>query len=92
MAHPSPPPVGEAPRSAYDPLADTGYNIPVYDNSPTGGYGTSDVYNNGETNPAFGTYNTNDTYDSGPTTDVLPGAFDAPGSGEPWNAPSGGFK
>ncbi|MFF3144559.1 cytochrome b/b6 domain-containing protein, partial [Streptomyces sp. NPDC057927] len=89
---PSPPPVGEAPRSAYDPLADTGYNIPVYDNSATGGYGTSDVYNNGETNPAFGTYNTNDTYDSGPTTDVLPGAFDAPGSGEPWNAPSGGFK
>ncbi|WP_405879705.1 cytochrome b/b6 domain-containing protein [Streptomyces sp. NBC_01384] len=89
---PSPPPVGEAPRSAYDPLADTGYNIPVYDNSATGGYGTSDVYNTGETNPAFGTYNTNDTYDSGPTPDVLPGAFDAPGSGEPWNAPSGGFK
>ncbi|MEU2740047.1 cytochrome b/b6 domain-containing protein [Streptomyces sp. NPDC007095] len=89
---PSPPPVGEAPRSAYDPLADTGYNIPVYDNSATGGYVTSDVYNNGETNPAFGTYNTNDTYDSGPTPDVLPGAFDAPGSGEPWNAPSGGFK
>lgn len=89
---PSPPPVGEAPRSAYDPLADTGYNIPVYDNSATGGYGTSDVYNNGESNPAFGTYNTNDTYGSGPTPDVLPGAFDAPGSGEPWNAPSGGFK
>ncbi|MCX4574912.1 cytochrome b/b6 domain-containing protein [Streptomyces sp. NBC_01571] len=89
---PSPPPVGEAPRSAYDPLADTGYNIPVYDNSATAAYRTSDVYDTGETNPAFGTYNTNDTYDSGPTTDVLPGAFDAPGSGEPWNAPSGGFK
>jgi DMSO/TMAO reductase YedYZ heme-binding membrane subunit len=89
---PSPPPVGEAPRSAYDPLADTGYNIPVYDNSATAAYGTSDVYNNGESNPAFGTYNTNDTYGSGPTPDVLPGAFDAPGSGEPWNAPSGGFK
>ncbi|MHA5049452.1 cytochrome b/b6 domain-containing protein [Streptomyces sp. SD15] len=89
---PSPPPVGEAPRSAYDPLADTGYNIPVYDNSAANGYGTSDVYNTGETNPAYGTYNPNDTYDSGPTTDVLPGAFDAPGSGEPWNAPSGGFK
>lgn len=89
---PSPPPVGEAPRSAYDPLADTGYTIPVYDNSAAPGYGTSDVYDTGETNPGFGTYNTNDTYDSGPTTDVLPGAFDAPGSGEPWNAPSGGFK
>ncbi|WP_327428654.1 cytochrome b/b6 domain-containing protein [Streptomyces sp. NBC_01236] len=88
---PSPPPVGEAPQSAYDPLNDTGFNIPVYDNSAANAYGTSDVYDTGETNPAYGTYNTNDTYDSGPTTDVLPGAFDAPGSGEPWNAPSGGF-
>ncbi|AVH61450.1 hypothetical protein C4B68_26920 [Streptomyces dengpaensis] len=88
---PSPPPVGEAPQSAYDPLNDTGYNIPVYDNSTAPAYGTSDVYDTGETNPAYGTYNTNDTYDSGPTTEVRPGAFDAPGSGEPWNAPSGGF-
>ncbi|MEU9209514.1 cytochrome b/b6 domain-containing protein [Streptomyces sp. NPDC048415] len=88
---PSPPPVGEAPQSAYDPLNDTGYNIPVYDNSAANAYGTSDVYDTGETNPAYGTYNTNDTYDSGPTTEVLPGAFDAPGSGESWNAPSGGF-
>ncbi|MFD7705887.1 cytochrome b/b6 domain-containing protein [Streptomyces sp. NPDC059785] len=89
---PSPPPVGEAPRSAYDPLNDTGYNIPVYDNQVGHGYGGSDVYDTGESNSLYGTYNTNDTYDSGPTTDVLPGAFDAPGSGESWNAPSGGFK
>ncbi|MFJ6831766.1 cytochrome b/b6 domain-containing protein [Streptomyces sp. NPDC091209] len=89
---PSPPPVGEAPASAYDPLNDTGYTVPVYGNSPANGYGTSDVYNTGETNASYRTYNTNDTYDSGPTTDVLPGAFDAPGSGESWNAPSGGFK
>jgi hypothetical protein len=89
---PTPPPVGEAPASAYDPLQDTGYTTPVYGNSPAGGYGTSDVYNTGETNASYRTYNTNDTYDSGPTTDVLPGAFDAPGSGESWNAPSGGFK
>jgi len=88
---PSPPPVGEAPQSAYDPLNDTGYNIPVYDNSAANTYGTRDMYDTGETNPTYGTYNTNDTYDSGPTTEVLPGAFDAPGSGEPWNAPSGGF-
>jgi hypothetical protein len=27
---PSPPPVGEAPPSAYDPLQDTGYTIPAY--------------------------------------------------------------
>ncbi|MFD4529288.1 cytochrome b/b6 domain-containing protein [Streptomyces sp. NPDC058470] len=88
---PSPPPVGAAPPSAYDPLNDTGYNIPVYDNSATNVYGTSDVYDTGESNQAYGTYNANDTYDSGPTTEVLPGAFDAPGSGESWNAPSGGF-
>lgn len=31
---PSPPPVGEAPASAYDPLQDTGYTTPVYGNSP----------------------------------------------------------
>ncbi|MGW6907536.1 cytochrome b/b6 domain-containing protein [Streptomyces sp. NPDC054940] len=106
---PSPPPVGEAPPSAYDPLNDTGYNIPVYGNSgPSGygsgapgygsgaaGYGSSDVYDTAETNAVFGTYNQNDTYNnSGPATETLPGAsydFDAPGSGEPWNTPSGGF-
>ncbi|MFF6995000.1 cytochrome b/b6 domain-containing protein [Streptomyces sp. NPDC008313] len=88
---PSPPPVGEAPRSAYDPLTDTGYSLPTYDNPAAGGYGASDVYDTGESNGLHGTYNTYDTYDSGPTTDVLPGAFDAPGPGEPWNAPSGGY-
>ncbi|MGY1500953.1 cytochrome b/b6 domain-containing protein [Streptomyces sp. QTS52] len=92
---PSPPPVGEAPVSAYDPMADTGYNIPAYGNPGTPAYGTSDVYNTGESNAAYGTYNANDTYNSGPATDTTPGAsydFDAPGSGEPWNAPSGGYK
>ncbi|WP_406202902.1 MULTISPECIES: cytochrome b/b6 domain-containing protein [unclassified Streptomyces] len=100
---PSPPPVGEAPPSSYDPLNDTGYNIPVYDNSGTpgygagaSGYGASDVYDTAETNAVFGTYNQNDTYNnSGPATETFPGAsydFDAPGSGEPWNTPSGGFK
>ncbi|WP_203688912.1 ferric reductase-like transmembrane domain-containing protein [Streptomyces sp. SID12488] len=92
---PSPPPLGEAPVSAYDPMNDTGYNIPVYDNPGAAAYNTGDVYNTGESNAAYGTYNANDTYNSGPATDVNPGAsydFDAPGSGEPWNAPSGGFK
>ncbi|MFI8187547.1 cytochrome b/b6 domain-containing protein [Streptomyces sp. NPDC085946] len=93
---PSPPPVGEAPPSAYDPLNDTGYTIPVYDNAAASGYGSSDVYDTGETNAAFGTYNPDDTYNnSGPATETLPGAsydFGAPGSGEPWNTPSGGFK
>ncbi|MEU3148370.1 MULTISPECIES: ferric reductase-like transmembrane domain-containing protein [unclassified Streptomyces] len=92
---PSPPPVGEAPPSAYDPLQDTGYNIPTYDNSAASGYGSSDVYYTGESNGLYTTYNPSDTYNSGPATDPSPGAsydFDAPGSGEPWNTPSGGFK
>ncbi|WP_316773207.1 ferric reductase-like transmembrane domain-containing protein [Streptomyces sasae] len=90
---PSPPPVGEAPPSAYDPLQDTGYNIPVYGNSGAGGAGGRDVYDTGETNARYGTYNSNDTYNSGPANEPAPGAsFDAPGSGEPWNTPSGGYR
>jgi hypothetical protein len=101
---PSPPPVGEAPPSAYDPLNDTGYNLPPYGSAGTSGYGaagaagygSSDVYDTGEMNPVFGTYYSNDTYNnSGPASETLPGAsydLDAPGSGEPWNTPSGGFK
>lgn len=97
---PSPPPVGEAPPSAYDPLNDTGYNIPPYGNPGAAGYGSRDVYDTAETNAVFGTYNQNDTYNttynnSGPATETFPGAsydYDAPGSGEPWNTPSGGFK
>lgn len=81
---PSPPPVGEAPPSAYDPMQDT-----FVGNSYQGSYETS--YGTGETNDPYGTYNTNDTYNSGPATETLPGAYDAPSSGEPWNAPSGGF-
>ncbi|MEV5466957.1 cytochrome b/b6 domain-containing protein [Streptomyces griseoincarnatus] len=95
---PSPPPVGEAPPSAYDPLNDTGYNIPAYDNSAASRYGSSDVYDTAETNTLYGTYNPGDTYNSGPANAPTPGVpsssydFDAPGSGEPWNTPSGGFK
>ncbi|MFF9123321.1 cytochrome b/b6 domain-containing protein [Streptomyces sp. NPDC014889] len=94
---PSPPPVGEAPPSAYDPLNDTGYNIPAYNNpgaaAGTPAYGGRDVYNTGETNAPYGTYNPNDTYNSGPATETPPGAsYDAPGSGEPWNTPSGGYR
>ncbi|SNX58388.1 DMSO/TMAO reductase YedYZ heme-binding membrane subunit [Streptomyces sp. TLI_55] len=92
---PSPPPVGEAPPSAYDPLQDTGYNIPTYRNTDTSGYGTSDVYDTGESNTVSGAYYSNDTYNSGPATDPTPGEsydFGAPGSGEPWNMPSGGYR
>lgn len=96
---PSPPPVGEAPPSAYDPLQDTGYNVPAYDNSAASGFGPRDVYDTGETNGLYATYNPSDTYNSGPADEPLPGAspssshdFGAPGSGEPWNTPSGGYK
>ena len=89
---PSPPPVGEAPPSAYDPLQDTGYTIPAYGNPGYNGYGASEMYDTGETNVPFGTYNSNNTYNSGPAAETFPGAFDTPGAGEPWNAPSGGFK
>ncbi|MEU9667263.1 cytochrome b/b6 domain-containing protein [Streptomyces bobili] len=90
---PSPPPVGEAPQSVYDPLQDTGFTIPVYGNPGTGGYGGSDVYDTGETNTRYDAYNPNDTYNSGPADEPPPGAsFDAPGSGEPWNTPSGGYR
>ncbi|MEU8650104.1 cytochrome b/b6 domain-containing protein [Streptomyces sp. NPDC048737] len=90
---PSPPPVGEAPQSVYDPLQDTGFTIPVYGNPGTGGYGGSDMYDTGETNTRYDAYNPNDTYNSGPADEPSPGAsFDAPGSGEPWNMPSGGYR
>ncbi|WP_328550464.1 MULTISPECIES: ferric reductase-like transmembrane domain-containing protein [unclassified Streptomyces] len=96
---PLPPPVGEAPPSAYDPMQDTGYNIPAYDNSGTAAYRNSDVYDTGETNTGYATYNQSDTYNqngtynSGPANEPSPGAsYDAPGSGEPWNTPSGGYR
>ncbi|MFF9812208.1 cytochrome b/b6 domain-containing protein [Streptomyces sp. NPDC014006] len=90
---PSPPPVGEAPPSAYDPLSDTGYTVPAYGGADSSGYGGRDLYDTGETNPLSGAYHSNDTYTSGPATETLPGAsFDAPGSGEPWNTPSGGYR
>ncbi|WP_189311208.1 ferric reductase-like transmembrane domain-containing protein [Streptomyces brasiliensis] len=90
---PSPPPVGEAPPSAFDPLQDTGYTMPVHGNPGTGGYGGSDAYDTGETNTLYGTYNPGDTYNSGPANEPSPGApYDTPGSGEPWNTPFGGHR
>ncbi|MER6627653.1 cytochrome b/b6 domain-containing protein [Streptomyces sp. NPDC000987] len=90
---PSPPPVGEAPPSAYDPLQDTGYGIPAYGSAGAAAYQGGDVYDTGETNTRYGTYNPNDMYNSGPAGEPAPGAsFDAPGPGEPWNTPSGGYR
>ncbi len=103
---PSPPPVGEAPPSAYDPLDDTGHTIPVYGApDPTGrfpGPGPSDVYDTGETNAVHDTYYPNDTTAAvpnrtGPRCAVARYALVGPrlrrtGFGEPWNTPSGGYE
>ncbi|MEV7283936.1 cytochrome b/b6 domain-containing protein [Streptomyces sp. NPDC093252] len=91
---PSPPPVGEAPPSAYDPLQDTGHSLPTYSDPGAGVYGGRDVYDTGESNTVHDTYNPGDTYNSGPATESMPGFYDfeGPGSGEPWNTPSGGTR
>ncbi|MBD9703305.1 cytochrome b/b6 domain-containing protein [Streptomyces sp. ID01-12c] len=110
---PSPPPVGEAPPSAYDPMQDTFAGQPLGGQTYQGGQAypgqayQGEPYNTGanpvvpetsygtaETNAPYGTYNPNDTYNSGPATETLSGYedYNQPGSGEPWNAPSGGFK
>jgi hypothetical protein len=92
---PSPPPVGEAPPSAYDPLTDTGHTVPAYGDPGAAGYVPSDLYDTGESNTVRRAYYPDDTYISGPATEPNPGAsydFGAPGSGEPWNTPSGGFE
>ncbi|KPI18808.1 hypothetical protein OK074_7830 [Actinobacteria bacterium OK074] len=83
---PSPPPVGEAQPSGYNPMTDTPYGGMSYQ----GGFDQS--YATGETNVPYGTYNPNDAYNGEPATETLPGAFDTPGAGESWNAPSGGYK
>jgi hypothetical protein len=88
---PSPPLYEAPPRPSETPNYDTPYNGMSYDTPANASYGGSDVYDTGETNDPLGTYNTNDTYDSGPATETLPGSFEAPSNGEPWNAPSGGF-
>ncbi|MDN3260002.1 cytochrome b/b6 domain-containing protein [Streptomyces sp. CSDS2] len=90
---PSPPPVGEAPPSAYAPLQDTGHTVPVHGGPGATGYGGRDVYDTAETNGSYGTYLPGDTFDGGPATEPLPGPpYGAPGPGGPWNTPSGGFK
>ncbi|MER6168455.1 cytochrome b/b6 domain-containing protein [Streptomyces violaceorubidus] len=96
---PSPPPVGEAPPSAYDPLNDTGHTIPVYggpgaaDHSAShaaqyaSGYGSSDVYDTRETNAVYDTYYPDDTYNSGPAPEPTPGV---PSPSHDFGAPGSG--
>ncbi|MFI0232931.1 cytochrome b/b6 domain-containing protein [Streptomyces sp. NPDC017086] len=90
---PSPPPVGEAPPSAYDPLRDTGPTVPAYGDPGAAGYGGGDVYDTGETNGRRGAYHPGDTFAGGPAAETPPGfPYRTPGAGEPWNTPSGGFE
>ncbi|WP_171060360.1 cytochrome b/b6 domain-containing protein [Streptomyces montanus] len=86
----APPRPAETPTT-YNPAYDTNAGGMSYGTPPNPSYGSSDLYDTGETIDPLGTYYTNDQYDSGPATETLPGAYEAPSSGEPWNAPSGGF-
>ncbi|MFI1437951.1 cytochrome b/b6 domain-containing protein [Streptomyces fructofermentans] len=88
---PSPTLYEAPPRPAGNQPYDPSYGGGSYDTSTNVTYGASDVYDTGETNNPLGTYNPNDTYNSGPATETLPGSYEAPSNGEPWNAPSGGF-
>ncbi|MWA11073.1 hypothetical protein E5671_18085 [Streptomyces sp. BA2] len=74
---PSPPPPAEAPHIPYD----TAYD---YDTTYDPPYGAAH-------NPPYeAPYQA--PYDSGPATEPLPHTFQAPSSGEPWNAATGGPK
>ncbi|WP_367041815.1 hypothetical protein [Streptomyces sp. Je 1-332] len=74
---PSPPPPAEAPHIPYDTtLYDTAYDPPPYGAAPDPPYEAP--------------YQA--PYDNGPATEPLPHTFQAPSSGEPWNAATGGPK
>ncbi|MBA2949202.1 cytochrome b/b6 domain-containing protein [Streptomyces himalayensis] len=103
---PSPPPPGEAPPSTYgssDAYGPSGTYSPSDTQYGTNlSYGRShDAYerpSSGAYDPAYDTPHNgtpyagaaDPAYDSGPATEPLPGTFQAPSSGEPWNAPTGG--
>lgn len=105
---PSPPPPAEAPHIPYDttsygtPSYDTtSYDTPSYDTHSTA-YGSEDTaYRSHDTayDPPYGAAHSppyeapyQAPYDSGPATEPLPHTFQAPSSGEPWNAATGGPK
>ncbi|MEU6764602.1 ferric reductase-like transmembrane domain-containing protein [Streptomyces sp. NPDC046853] len=103
---PSPPPPAEAPHVPYDTTAydttvyDTSYDThsTAYDSEPAS-YRSHDTaydpqydaaHNPPYTPPYEAPYQA--PYDSGPATEPLPHTFQAPSSGEPWNAATGGPK
>lgn len=101
---PSPPPPAEAPHIPYDTTYNTAYDTsydPPYDTHSTA-YGSEDpAYRSHDTayDPPYGAAHPppyeapyQAPYDSGPATEPLPHTFQAPSSGEPWNAATGGSK
>ncbi|MEU6824922.1 hypothetical protein ABZ921_30190 [Streptomyces atriruber] len=74
---PSPPPPAESPYVAPQPTYDTAPQ-PVYDASY-----------DAPLDPAYDPL-PDPAYDSGPATEPLPRPFQAPSTGEPWNAATGG--
>ncbi|MFE6162001.1 cytochrome b/b6 domain-containing protein [Streptomyces sp. NPDC056486] len=89
---PSPPPPAEAPHIPYDTSYDT--HTTAYD-SPDAAYRSHDTaydpqYDAAHNPPYEAPYQA--PYDSGPATEPLPHTFQAPSSGEPWNAATGGPK
>lgn len=95
---PSPPPPAEAPRIPYE----TSYGAThdshgtAYDSGDTTAYRSHDdtaydtTYDTAHNTPYEAPYEA--PYDSGPATEPLPHTFQAPSSGEPWNAATGGPK
>ncbi|MET9252551.1 ferric reductase-like transmembrane domain-containing protein [Streptomyces sp. NPDC003717] len=69
---PSPPPVGEAPPSAYDPLADTGHTIPVQGVPDTFRPAPRDLHDTAESHTGPDPYYPYDTRIGGPTPDPSP--------------------
>ncbi|MGW5862206.1 cytochrome b/b6 domain-containing protein [Streptomyces sp. NPDC055239] len=93
---PSPPPPAEAPHIPYDTSYDT--HTTAYD-SPDAAYRSHDAaydpqYDAAHNPPYSPPYEApyQAPYDSGPATEPLPHTFQAPSSGEPWNAATGGPK
>ncbi|MFF1696091.1 hypothetical protein ACFVXC_21085 [Streptomyces sp. NPDC058257] len=89
---PSPPLPAEAPHIPYDTSYDT--HTTAYD-PPDAPYRSHDTaydpqYDAAHNPPYEAPYQA--PYDSGPATEPLPHTFQAPSSGEPWNAATGGPK
>lgn len=92
---PSPPPPAEAPHIPYDTSYDTHSTAYGSEEAPYRSHDTAydspyDAYGASPNPPYEAPYQA--PYDSGPATEPLPQTFQAPSSGEPWNAATGGPK